>query len=93
MDFWTTPAGWTLVTLGEVLLVTVGVLLTLVISFSETLLHGRDAYSADAWGQAAHVQNRSLLTRGSTQRTFYQQRGGVTRACGARRGPLLAEPL
>ena len=29
MDFWTTPAGWTLLTLGEVLLVTVGVLLSL----------------------------------------------------------------
>lgn len=29
MEFWTTPAGWTLVTLGEVLLVTVGVLLSL----------------------------------------------------------------
>src|SRR5690606_29069295 len=29
MDFWTTPLGWTLMTLGGVLLVTVGILISL----------------------------------------------------------------
>ena len=29
MDFWTTPAGWTLITVGQILLVTVGILISL----------------------------------------------------------------
>lgn len=29
MEFWTTPAGWTLITIGQILLVTVGILISL----------------------------------------------------------------
>ena len=29
MDFWTSPAGWTLIIVGQILLVTVGILLSL----------------------------------------------------------------
>src|SRR6476620_4829369 len=42
MDFWTTPLGWTLVTIGGILLVTVGIL----ISLAFLLLFDRKVWAA-----------------------------------------------
>ncbi len=51
MDFWTTPLGWTLSTLGGVLIVTVGVLLSLAF----LLLADRKIWAAVQWRRGPNV--------------------------------------